>query len=156
MADRAARVSPPVAAAFAVIGFFAVLVAGFGLTALAIETDVVPAGHGQLPGILGTALATLGVAGALWSGLNRSRVSYGVSITTTVAAVVGFLLGLVVGALLEGSGGPTAVSLAGTFALSWFALVLAAAAFVAGWVAVALVRTRARAPRWPWERDEEE
>ncbi len=43
----------------------------------------------------------------------------------------------------------------GGFATSWFAVVLASAALVAGWVAVALVRTGADRPRWPWERDED-
>ena len=40
---------------------------------------------------------------------------------------------------------------AGAFATSWFAVVLASTALIAGWTAVALVRTRAGRPRWPWE-----
>ena len=44
-----------------------------------------------------------------------------------------------------------AIAAAGAFATSWFAVVLASAALIAGWTAVALVRTRAGRPRWPWE-----
>ncbi len=147
-------VSPPLAVAFAVIGFFALLVAGFGVTSLVAGAEVVAPGHGQIPGITAVAAATVAFGAVLWNGLRRARPSYGVSITVVIAVVVAFVLGLLVGAVIEGSDAAAAVATAGSFATSWFALVLAGVAFAAAWAGVALVRTRASHPHWPWERDE--
>ncbi|MCT9001801.1 hypothetical protein [Microbacterium memoriense] len=150
-------VSPPVAVAFAVVGFFALVIAGFGVTTLVTETDVIAGpGHGQIPGIVGVAAATLAFAALLWTGIRRVPPSYGVSFTVAVGVVVACVLGILVGTLIEGSEVAAAVATAGAFAVSWFALVLALAGFAAAWAGVALVRTHASRPRWPWERDDDE
>jgi prolipoprotein diacylglyceryltransferase len=62
---------------------------------------------------------------------------------------------VLVGAALTGVDLARAIAAAGGFATSWFAVLLASVALVAAWTAVALVRTRAGRPRWPWERDED-
>lgn len=150
-------VSPPLAVTFAVVGFFAVVIAGFGVTSLVTETDVIAGpGHGQIPGMVGLAAATLAFAAVLWTGIRRVPPSYGVSFTVAVGVLVAYVLGILVGALIEGSDVAAAVATAGSFAVSWFALVLALAGFAAAWAGVALVRTHASRPRWPWERDDDE
>lgn len=149
-------VAPPVAVAFAAIGFFALVIAGFGLTSLFTQTEVVGPGHGQIPGVIAVAAATVAFAAVLWTGVRRIRPSYGVSFTVTAAVLVAFVLGLLLGAVVEGTDAAGAVATAGAFAVSWFALVLALAAFASAWAGVALVRTRATRPRWPWERDDHE
>ena len=68
-----------------------------------------------------------------------------------VAVFLAYLIGLLVGAMFGGIDLARAIAAAGAFATSWFAVVLASAALVAGWTAVTLVRTRAGRPRWPWE-----
>lgn len=157
MDDTGRGVSPPVAVAFAAVGFFALVIAGFGMTSLLTETDVIAGpGHGQIPGIVGVAAATLAFAAVLWTGIRRVPPSYGVSFTVAGGVLVAFVLGLLVGALIEGSGVAVAIGTAGAFALSWFALVLVLAGFAAAWSGVALVRTHASRPRWPWERDDDE
>lgn len=155
MSDDGQGVSPPVAVVFAVVGFFALLVAGFGVTSLLAGGEVVGPGHGQIPGIVAVAGATLVFATVLWNGVRRARPSYGVSFTVAFGVWVAFVLGLLAGALVEGADAAAAAATAGAFALSWFALVLAAVGFTAAWAGVALVRTQASRPRWPWERDEE-
>jgi hypothetical protein len=50
----AGGLTPPVATAFAVVGFFALLIAGFGMLSLFTGAEVLPvSGLGQLPGIVG-------------------------------------------------------------------------------------------------------
>ena len=44
-----------------------------------------------------------------------------------------------------------AAAVAGRIATTWFGVVVAAAALIAAWGGIALVRTRAQRPRWPWE-----
>lgn len=156
MADPGGGVSPPVAVAFAGAAFFALVIAGFGVTSLVSGADVVVPGHGQLPGVIAVGAATIAFVLILWTGVRRIRPSYGVSFTAVFAVLVAFVLGILIGAVLEGSDPAAAAATAGSFAVSWFALVLAAAAFVAAWSGVALVRTHAARPRWPWERDDQE
>jgi len=156
MADQSRGVSPPVAVAFAVVGYFALLVAGFGLTSLYTDTEVLAVpGLGPLPGVLGVAFSTVAVVVALWSAVRRPRPSYGAAFVAAVAALLAYLIGVGLGAVIGGSDAATALAAVGGFATSWFALILAALAFVAGWAGIALVRTRASRPRWPWERDEQ-
>lgn len=70
---------------------------------------------------------------------------------TTAACFVAYLGGVWFGAVVSGAGPGVAGGVAGRLATSWFGLVIAAAAFVCAWAGIALVRTRAHRPRWPWE-----
>jgi hypothetical protein len=149
-------VRPLAALAYATAGFVALVIAGFGMTSLLMDAEVIAVpGLGAGPGALGVAVATLAFAAAVWATVRAVRPSYGGSAVAAVAAFVGYLAGLWVGALVSGVDLARASAAAGGFATSAFALVLLGAAFVSGWVAVALVRTRAHRPRWPWERDDE-
>lgn len=153
--ESAPSVSPRVATALSVVGFFALLVAGFGMLSLLSGADVLPvAGLGRAPGIAATACATAAVAGAIWTSVRRARPAYGSAVLVAIVAFLAYLLGLLVGAVFAGTDPARAAAAVGGFATSWFAVVLASAALIAGWTAVALVRTRAGRPRWPWERGE--
>lgn len=148
-------VRPPVAVAFAVIGFFAVIIAGFGLLSLLSDTDVLPvAGLGQVPGVVGTSLAVVGFAVTAWIVVRRPQPGYAGVVLIVVVVFLAYLVGVFVGAVFAGVDAARTVAAIGAFATSWFAVVLASAALVGGWAAIALVRTRAGRPRWPWEDDE--
>lgn len=145
-------VRPPVAAALATVGFFALLVAALGVASLLLAQDVIATeGLGNLPGAMAAGVATLAVLVVLLFTLRRRRPSYGIAVTVTVGAVLGYLVGLWLGAVFTGAAAAVATAAVGGFVTSWFALILAVVAFIAGWVGVALVRTRADRPRWPWE-----
>ena len=146
---------PRLAVAFTSAAFFAVLIAGFGVLSLLSDTEVLPvSGLGQVPGIAGTALAVIAfVAGA--AGATRGpRPRFGSVAGVVVVSFLGYLLGVLIGAVLAGVDVARAVAAVGAFATSWFAVVLAVAAGACAWTAVALVRTHAGRPRWPWEHDE--
>ncbi len=63
----------------------------------------------------------------------------------------GGVAAIFVGAVATGADLAVASSVAGRIATTWFGVVVAAAALIAAWGGIALVRTRAQRPRWPWE-----
>ncbi|MGN8553497.1 UNVERIFIED_CONTAM: hypothetical protein OHV15_13025 [Microbacterium sp. SLM126] len=145
-------VRPVTALVFATAAFVALLIFGLGMTSLAIGEDVVATpGLGQFPGIMATALATLGFAGALAAALRRTPASYWASAWIAAATFLAYVGGLWAGAVITGAGVAVATAVAGRIATTWFGLVVAGAAFVCAWGGIALVRTRAGRPRWPWE-----
>ena len=151
---RASGVSPGVAVVFGGVGYLALLIAGFGLLSLLSDAEVLAVpGLGQAPGALGVAASVAGFTITTVVALRRPRPSYGAAALIVVTAFLAYLAGLLAGAVFAGVDAARAVAALGGFATSWFAVVLAAAALVAGWSAVALVRTRAARPRWPWEDD---
>src|SRR5688572_30244268 len=69
----AGPVRPPIALAFATIGFVALTIFGLGMTSLLAGEDVIAApGLGQIPGIAGVVCATLAFAGGLWAAIARA------------------------------------------------------------------------------------
>lgn len=152
MTDARPSVTPPVALAFGTIGFFALLIAGFGMLSLLTGAEVVAVpGLGPLPGAFAVAFAVIAFVLATWAVVRRPEPGYGGVVLVVVATFLAYLLGLLVGAMFGGIDLARALAAAGAFATSWFAVVLASTALIAGWTAVALVRTRAGRPRWPWE-----
>ncbi len=145
-------VRPVIALVFATAAFVALLIFGLGMTSLATGEDVVATpGLGQIPGIVATTLATGAFAAGLWAAVRRSPAPYSGSAWTTAATFLAYLGGMWFGAVATGTGPAVAAAVAGRIATSWFGLVIAAAAFVCAWGGIALVRTRASRPRWPWE-----
>ncbi|KQP69638.1 hypothetical protein ASF40_17440 [Microbacterium sp. Leaf288] len=177
-------VRPPVALAFATMGFVALLIFGLGMTSLAMGEDVIASpGLGQAPGITGVVCATLAFAGGLWAAIARAssrtdaaaptggaapaaagpgsiagagarHPSYWGAAWTTAATFLAYLGGVWFGAVFTGADLGVATAVVGRLATTWFGFVVASAAFVSSWAGIALVRTRARRPRWPWEDDE--
>ncbi|MGX5772036.1 hypothetical protein ACWKWN_14895 [Microbacterium trichothecenolyticum] len=174
-------VRPPVALAFATMGFVALLIFGLGMTSLATSQDVIATpGLGQVPGVAGVVCATLAFAGGLWAAIARAgyrtdaaapardaapapagtgtgtgagaqHPSYWGAAWTTAATFLAYLGGVWFGAVFTGADLGVATAVVGRLATTWFGLVVAAAAFVSAWSGIALVRTHARRPRWPWE-----
>ncbi|WES62930.1 hypothetical protein P0L94_10745 [Microbacter sp. GSS18] len=149
---------PPVQAlAFASVAFVALLIAGLGLTSLALDADVIAEpGLGPVPGVAATATGTAAFALVLWLGVRGPARTYRTSLWCAAAAYAGYVAGVWLGALLAGAGPGAAFGAAGGVAVSWFGLVVAGVGLVCGWGGVALARTRAERPRWPWEDDEED
>ena len=150
-------VRPVTALVFATAGYVALVIFGLGMTSLATGEDVIETpGLGQTPGVVGTLLSTALFAAGLWTAVRRRPASFWGAAWTTAAAFLGYVGGVWLGAIVTGTDLATATAVAGRIATSWFGLVVAGAAFVASWAGIALVRTRARRPRWPWEDEDDE
>ncbi|HEY9307428.1 MAG TPA: hypothetical protein VIP82_06450 [Microbacterium sp.] len=168
-AASAGPVRPPIALAFATIGFVALTIFGLGMTSLILAEDVIATpGLGQIPGAAGVVCATLAFAGGLWAAIARAgsgpaggsaaarHPSYWGAAWTTAAAFLAYVGAVWFAAVFTGADLGVATAVAGRLATSWFGVSVAAAAFVSAWAGIALVRTRAHRPRWPWEDDFDE
>ena len=151
-------VRPLTALGLATATFVALLIFGLGMVSLALSEDVIATpGLGQIPGILATACATAGFAGALWATIRRTRTddayqpSFWGAAWTAATSYLAYVAAIFVGAVATGADLAVAAAVAGRIATTWFGVVVAAAALIAAWGAIALVRTRAQRPRWPWE-----
>jgi hypothetical protein len=150
-------VRPAVALALAAVTFVALAIAGLGMTALFLDADVIAVrGLGQIPGIVGMLLATAAFAGVLWSGLRLEHPSFWTAPVAGLAAALGEVVGVFLGALVSGADAGAAAAASGGIAVGWPGVVIALAGLVSALGAVALVRRHAARPRWPWEGDEEE
>ncbi|MFS0713019.1 hypothetical protein ABC195_03990 [Microbacterium sp. 2P01SA-2] len=157
MSTPSGGMRPGLATAFAVVGFGALAICGLGVLSLVTGEDVVAVrGLGPIPGAVGFGAALIATATTLAISLRAPRPSYATAALTGVVALLSYLAGLIVSAVVVGVDAARALAAAGGFAVSWFGLLLVVAAAIAGWFAVALVRTRATPPRWTWERDEDE
>ncbi|GAA1929486.1 hypothetical protein GCM10009775_21920 [Microbacterium aoyamense] len=155
--DRAPRVRPPVAVALATVVFATLVIFGFGMLSLALDEDVIAMpGLGQVPGILSLSIAAVSFAVLLAIALRQSAPSFWAVAWITPAVFLVYLATLWIGAVGVGAGIAAAAAIAGRVATTWFGAVPAGAAAVAAWGGMALVRTRADRPRWPWEHDDDE
>lgn len=150
-------VAPAVALVFTLVGFIALIIAGLGVVSLVTNEDVIATeGLGQLPGVLGIAAAAAAFALVVWIALRRTRPSFWNALWAGIASFLSYLLGVAIGVLLTGADPAVAAGVAGRLATSLFGVIVLLAALVAAWSAIALVRTSARRPRWPWEGDDED
>ena len=139
--------------------FFALAIMGLGFLSLFTEADLITVpGLGQLPGVVGMALAVgvfaLALRGAL--AVSVSPPSYAAALFIALGVTLVHLGGIWATALAEGAGVARSTAAIGHLVLGGGSAVVAFAALVAGWAGIALRRTRARPPHWPWERPEEE
>lgn len=149
-------VRPSLALALCAVGFFALVIAGLGFASLLTDADVIAVrGLGQLPGIIGIAAACAAFAGALWAAVRRPRPSFWAVGTTVAVTYLAYVLATGIAATVVSADLGAGLAVTGELAAGWPGAVVAAAALVASWAGVALVRTRATRPRWPWERDDE-
>ncbi len=149
-------VRPSIALAFAVLGFVALMIFGLGMTSLATGTDVISTpGFGQFPGIFGPVFAAVAFAGVLWAFIRGDHPSFWGAVVVAIAAFLAYLLGVAIVAVIVGVDPAAAAGTVGQLATSWYGLVVFCAALVAGWSGIALVRTHADRPRWPWENREQ-
>ncbi|WP_147037980.1 hypothetical protein [Microbacterium aerolatum] len=150
-----AGVSAVLATVMTTIGFFALAVFGLGALSVTTDTDIISVpGLGQAPGIVGMIIALAAYAGILWLAVRIAHPRFRSVWVISIATALAHLLGVGVTALVETGEFVTALAAMGDLITGGASVVVLAAAAVAGWAGVALRRTRASRPRWPWERDE--
>ena len=147
----------PALLALAGVAFLALVIFGLGMTSLATNTDVIDTpGLTVVPGVVGVLASAAAFAAVLGPALRAQHPSFFTALWTALAAALGYLVGVWLSALASDVDPALATSVLGRLAVGWAAPVVAGAAFVTAWGAIAVVRTRARPPRWPWERDGDE
>lgn len=144
------------ALAMATTLFFALVVLGFGILSFASDRDIIAIpGIGQGPGIWGMLAALLTFVGTLRTTLIPARPTYAPVVVTALATPLTHLFIVWLAVLIVGHGFVTATSVAGDLIRYGSTLVLLAAAAIAAWTGVALRRTKAQSPHWPWEGEQD-
>lgn len=145
------------AVVLATISFFALAVFGLGALSVATDTDIISTPDlGQAPGVVGMLAAVVAFAVLLGVTLRTRRPSFVSTITIALVTVLAHLAVVWFAVLLGTSDIVIATAVAGDLVRGGVSAVLLAAALIAAWGGIALRRTRAEHPRWPWERDEDE
>lgn len=143
-----------VALASAMYGALAICVTGFA--SLLTDTDVISVpGIGPVPGAAAVLVSVACFAGALWPTLNPPRPSYLGVVPVALAATLAHLAALWVLAVLLDAGFATATAAVGASVTSWTSPAFLGVAIVAAWGGIAVRRTAARPPHWPWERPDD-
>lgn len=139
--------------ALALIGFIALVVAGLGMASLLTGAEVIAApGLGPLPGVIGVAAAAAALAAVLLPALRAPHPSFLTALWAAIAAYLAYLAGVWLSAVIGGVDAAVAGSVVANLALGPWGPIVAASAAICAWAAVAVRRTRADRPRWPWER----
>lgn len=134
----------------------ALVVCGLGIGSLVSDTSVIDTpGLGPIPGVVGVGAATAALAAITLASVRSPHPSYVTAVWTALGAYLAYVVGTGVAVLVVSGELAQAVAVPGRLAIGWQGVVVALAAAVAGWSAVALRRTRAARPHWPWEDDED-
>lgn len=124
---------------------------------MATDTDIIAVpGLGQLPGVFGMTAAVAAFALTLSGVLRRRPPSYSGALGVGLVTAMTHLAAVAVAVLLSSGDLVTPVAVADHLVRGGASAVLFLAAGIAAWAGVALRRTRARHPRWPWEGEEGE
>jgi len=138
------------------ISFFALAIVGLGAVSFAVDADIIGVpGLGQGPGVIGMATAVAVFAGVEWAAVRLARPVYRSVWVTSLTTALAHLLVVAIGVLIATGDPVKALAAAGDLVTGGASLVILLAAAIAAWGGVALRRTRAQHPTWPWERDDE-
>ncbi|MEV4775740.1 hypothetical protein [Microbacterium sp. LWH12-1.2] len=139
------------------MSFFALTVFGLGAMSVATDTDIIAVpGLGQSPGIVGMLAALVVFATTLSTALRRQHPTFLAAPVTALTTALVHLMAVWFATLVSSGDLVIATVVAGGLVQGGPSLVLLLAAAIAAWGGIALRRTRAEHPRWPWERDEDE
>ena len=127
------------------------------MLSLATDRDVIATpGLPPVPGPLAFGAAALAFAAALWPVLRGERPRYTAVAPVVLVTALAHLVALWIFALFFGADIATATAAVAETATSWTIAVVAGAAAIAGWAAIAVRRTAAHRPQWPWEGEQDE
>lgn len=151
------RISPAVATAFSSAAYGALLVCVTGFVSLWTDSPVLGSAHiSVVPAMLAGVVAVLAFAWALLRSLREARPTYPAAVLVALASGLAHIVSLWLLAVAFGEGAVAATAAVGASVTGWASLSFVLVAAVCAWSGVALRRTRADRPRWPWERRDDE
>lgn len=144
---------PGALTAFATVAYGALVICVTGFVSLLTDTEVIAVpGVGAVPGALAVVVSAVAFAGSTYGAVRVDRPRYPSAATVAVVTAAAHLVSLWALALLFGAGlGTATAGIAGAMT-SWTSPTFLAVSAACAWGAVAIRRTRARPPQWPWER----
>ncbi|HJA03777.1 MAG TPA: hypothetical protein H9800_02820 [Candidatus Microbacterium stercoravium] len=147
-----AQVPAPALVAFASVGYLALLVAGLGFGSLIIDDDVITtSGVGLISAYVAAGISILAFAGFLIGPARHARPSFWLAGSTALGTAATHALALGVAALVSTGDLGVVGGVLSEILVGWVSPLIFGAALIASWAAIALRRTVASRPRWPWE-----
>lgn len=154
---ESAGVSAVLAVAFATIGFFALTIFGLGAVSAFTDTDIISTpGLSQMPGVGGMVVAVVVFAVMLWFTVRPGHASFVSAVVIGLSTALAHLAAVWIAVVTVTASPLLATAVAGDLVRGGASVVILVAALLGAWGGIALRRTRAQHPRWPWERSEEE
>ncbi|UJP10254.1 hypothetical protein L2X99_00580 [Microbacterium sp. KUDC0406] len=136
----------------ATVLFLGFAILGLGMLSYFTDADILSVPDlGQYPGVVGMIVAIVVFAAVLTPSVQAARPSYPASVPVALAAALGHLAAVWLAAVAGGAGLATATAAIMQLITGGPTVVIALAAVVAAWIGIALRRTRAQKPQWPWE-----
>jgi len=150
--ETPAGVSAFLALVIGFVGFATLSILGLGMLSYFADIDILSIpGLDWWPAIVAMIFAILAFCWMLWPALRRDPPSFLAVPAAALVTAVAHLIALALAALLSGVGTAAAIAAVSQLIMRGSSLVVLLAAAVGAWVAIALRRTRAHAPQWPWE-----
>ncbi|WP_336646362.1 hypothetical protein [Microbacterium sp. USHLN186] len=150
-------VSAVVAGLVGTVCFGAFAILGLGMLSYFADIDIISVeGLTLWPGVVGMAVAIAVFAALLAPVLARRHPPFGSVVLIAVVTALAHLGAVWLSSLIGGAGLAHAAAAVSQLIVRGSSAVLVVVALIAGWIAVALRRSRSGTPRWPWERDESE
>ncbi|REJ07906.1 hypothetical protein DY023_02715 [Microbacterium bovistercoris] len=136
----------------ATVLFLGFAILGLGMLSYFADVDIldVPA-LGQYPGVVGMLAAIVVFVVVLAPTARMPHPAYPASVLVALASALAHLAGVWLAALIGGAGVTAATAAVMQLVTGGATLVIGLAAVVAAWIGIALRRTRAQKPQWPWE-----
>ncbi len=151
-----AGVSAVLAQVLASVSFFALAVLGLGVASVVTDSDIISVpGLGSIPGVVGMLAAVACFAIGLGGALRRPHPSFLAAPVIALATALTHLVLVWLAVLVSTGDIVTATVVAGGLVQRGASVALILAAAIAAWGGIALRRTRAGRPRWPWEQEDE-
>lgn len=136
----------------ATVLLLALVILGLGMLSYFTDSDILSVPDlGQFPGVAGMVVAIVVFVAIVVPSLRPRRPAYPAFVLAGVATALAHLASVWLAALLGGAGVAAATAAVMQLVVGGASVVIALAAFVAAWVGIALRRTRAQKPHWPWE-----
>jgi len=149
------KLPTPLLVAFASIGYLALLIAGLGVASAIIDDDIISTEGVSLVAAYAAAGAAIATFALLLAGpVSRERPSYWAAASTALGSAGLYTIALAIAVLVSSGDLSTTGSVLREVLVGWVVPVVFGSALVAAWAAIALRRTAARPPHWPWEDDE--
>lgn len=134
------------------VGFAALAILGLGMLSFFRDVDILSVpGLDWWPAIVAMLFAIAAFCWMLWPTLTRGSPSFLAVPAVALVTAVAHLAALWLAAVLSGVGLESALVAISQLLTRGSSGVVLLAAAVGSWVAIALRRTRAGAPHWPWE-----
>ncbi|WP_417556017.1 hypothetical protein [Microbacterium sp.] len=152
-----AGVSASLALVIAFVSFAALTILGLGMLSFFADLDILAVpGLDWWPGIVGMIVAIGVFAWMLWPTLKNEHPSYMPVFAVGLVSAVAHVVAVWLGALLSGAGTEAAFAAVVQLVTQGSSGVVLGAALLGSWFAIALRRTGAQPPTWPWEHEDPE